>query len=139
MVERIKLSRDLSGELKHRLSALQERIENARSVLKEAEEERELVGKLLELELRRSGKTGNSRKRRPLKELVNAKLLHGPTNRAAITKAAENEGHEAPARGVNAILMGYHRTGYVVRTGDEGYGLTAKGKEALSGEAEGTQ
>jgi hypothetical protein len=129
-------------QLNERLEQLEGRAEETRAILKEIDEERDLVGKLLELEMRRAGKTGSGpgTGRKPeIRELIDAALLGGITTKEALKESAEENGHTAPARAIHAILMNYFRHGYVTRGSGERYGLTEKGNEALSGKAEGSQ
>ncbi len=128
----------LADPLKERLEQLESRAIDARNILKEIDEEKQLVSKLLELEMRRMGRTDKKRQR-SISEIVDATLLKGSTNKEVLNRIALDEGHDAPARSIHAQLMSYFNNGYVVRTSDEGYGLTEKGKDALDKKTEGAQ
>lgn len=149
MVQRIRLNRqapqrkDLTNELQERLALLEMEEAKAVAIVNRIKEQRELTARMLELERQTTAGTPDSAKRsvrrREPYEIVREELLaHDFVPKQTIVERAIAEGHEAPARAVNIILMGFLKRGFVTRTGDERYGLTEKGKEALSGETEGT-
>jgi len=128
----------LTEPLKERLSQLDTRANEVRKALQEIEGEKQLVAKLLEIELRRAGSIVKKR-RRPIPEIVDGTLLEGSTNKEVLNRIATEEGHEAPARSINAVLIGYVRNGIAIRGDDDSYTLTEKGHDALNRKAEGVE
>ena len=126
----------LAEPLKARLDDLDARADELRKALKEIDEEKQLVTKLLDLENRRMGHTDKKRQR-PISEIVDETLLGRRTNKEELNRLAVEEGHEAPARSIHAQLMSYFNNGYVTRSSDDDYELTGKGKDALSKKTEG--
>jgi hypothetical protein len=138
MIERIVPKAKMTAlvePLKERLSQLETRATEARKALQEIDGEKQLVTKLLEIELRRVGAV-TKRRRRQIPEIVDGTLLEGPTNKETLNRIAVDDGHEAPARSINAVLIGYVKNGIADKSDDGTYTLTEKGYGALSRKAD---
>ena len=128
--------RDLTPELKERLNDIDGRAASLRAQLKELEKEAELTRGLLEIEMRRQGRVGPTRAGPSLSigEVVAEALLQGEATKDDLKTAAEAAGHDSPGRAIHAVLMGLQRHGHALRSSDEHYYLTARGRQAAKPE-----
>ncbi len=128
------ISTTLVGNLKDRLDLLDAEAVEVEKRSSEIAEQRDLIRKLLELEMRTTGRT-DPKRRLDLGDIVKEALLDGKATKSGMNMEAMESGHSAPARGINAILMGFVNHGYAEKVSDDHYIITPKGKAAFAEKA----
>ena len=134
LIEGISPMRDLTADLKERLSLIEGKLGKARVEVRELENEQNLIRGLLEIEMRRAGRVAGEGPvaRKPISEIINELFLkHGAVSKDTMRQTAEAAGHHAPARSIHANLMNLTRHGYVMQTAPDTYRLTEKARNAL--------